>query len=107
MTSREGGPPAEDDHGCWRAEAERLAVENAGRLAVENAGLGRENAAQRVRTAGLEGQVAALTEKVATLTTLVFGGSTEAGHGHACRRGGPGGCGDRAPPRPAAGFAGE
>ena len=52
----------------WRAEAERLAV--------ENAGLGRENATQRVRIADLEGQVAALTEKVATLTTLVFGGST-------------------------------
>lgn len=63
MTWREGGPPAEDDPGCWCAEAEQLAV--------ENAGLGRENAAQRVRIADLEGQVAALTEKVATLTTLV------------------------------------
>lgn len=53
----------------WRAEAERLAADNA-RLEAENASL-------RSRVAELEGQVAALSEKVATLAKLVFGTSSE------------------------------
>lgn len=46
----------------WRAEAERLAV---------------ENAALRARVGELEAQVAALMEQVATLSRLAFGKSSE------------------------------
>ena len=46
----------------WRAEAERLAG---------------ENAALRARVGELEGQVAALMERVATLSRLAFGKSSE------------------------------
>jgi hypothetical protein len=50
------------DVGFWRAEAERLAV---------------ENVVLRDRVAELEGQVGALAEKVAVLARLVFGMSSE------------------------------
>ncbi len=53
----------------WKAEAERLAGDNA-RLETENAAL-------RVRVGELEGQIGALTEKVTTLAKLVFGTSSE------------------------------
>jgi transposase len=53
---------ARDGAGFWRGEAERLAA---------------ENTVLRARVAELEGQVAALSEKVATLTRLVFGASSE------------------------------
>ena len=53
----------------WKAEAERLAGDNA-RLEAENAAL-------RVRVGELEGQIGALTEKVTTLAKLVFGTSSE------------------------------
>jgi len=69
VTSQGGEPSAGDDLGYWRAEAVRLAA--------ENADLRAENAAQRVRIGELEGQVAALTEKVATLARMVFGSSSE------------------------------
>src|SRR5665811_2260881 len=46
----------------WRGEAQRL---------------GQENAALRARVGELEGQVAALMEKVATLSRLAFGKSSE------------------------------
>src|SRR5688572_7871751 len=58
----------ERDHGgagnveFWRAEAERLAV---------------ENVVLRNRVAELEGQVGALAEKVAVLAKLAFGTSSE------------------------------
>lgn len=50
------------DVGFWRAEAERLAV---------------ENVVLRNRVAELEGQVGALAEKVAVLAKLAFGTSSE------------------------------
>ncbi|KJF18771.1 hypothetical protein [Acidithrix ferrooxidans] len=53
----------------WKAEAERLAGDNA-RLQAENAEL-------RARVSELEGQIGALTERVTTLAKLVFGTSSE------------------------------
>src|SRR5688572_11052596 len=53
---------ARDGAEFWRGEAERLAAENTVLWA---------------RVAELEGQVAALGEKVATLTKMVFGASSE------------------------------
>ena len=59
----------ENNAAFWRAEAERLAADNA-RLTGENAAL-------QARVADLEAQVAALSEKVATLAKLAFGEKSE------------------------------
>lgn len=69
MESSGQGHAGEADAGYWRAEVERLAVQNAA-LAAENAGLG-------ARVGELEAQVVALAEKVATLARLAFGKSSE------------------------------
>src|SRR5262249_26678328 len=57
----------------WRAEALRLADEN---MALRKQ-LADEGVAQRERLAELEGQVAALAEKVATYARMLFGDSSE------------------------------
>ncbi|MGH9068774.1 MAG: hypothetical protein ACRD0J_14985 [Acidimicrobiales bacterium] len=69
MTSQGSKPPVGDGPNYWRAEAARLAA--------ENAELRTTNARQQRRIADLEGQVAALSAKVAKLAKLAFGDSSE------------------------------
>src|SRR5919206_1825664 len=65
----DGDPSVADGVEFWRAEAERWRAE-AERQAADNAVL-------RARVADLEGQVGALTEKVAVLARMAFGTSSE------------------------------
>jgi hypothetical protein len=65
----DGGDLGGDDVGFWRAEAQRW------RAQAERSGA--EAAQLRDRVVELEGQVGALTEKVAELARLAFGKSSE------------------------------